>query len=82
MDRVLRPVSPTESLAAQRRLQGHVLHSPIVKLQWQRQDNGKAKGPEIYLKLENLQAINRDLQRSHDNLSQINSKFKIYIVLK
>ena len=62
MDRVLRPVSPSESLAAQQRLKGHVLHSPIVKLQWQRQDsdNGKAKGPEIYLKLENLQAINRD----------------------
>ena len=64
MDRILRPVSSSESFAAQQRLKGHVLHSPIVKLQWQRQRQDKeAKGgggPEIYLKLENLQAINRE----------------------
>lgn len=58
MDRVLRPVSPTESQAAQQRLKGQVLHSPIVKLQWRRKIGGGGAGPEIYLKLENLQAIN------------------------
>ena len=60
MHRALKPVTPEESHRAQERLEGHVLHSPMVKLKWRRPEkNGSQDGPEIYLKLENLQPINR-----------------------
>ena len=60
MHRVLKPVTPEESRRALERLEGHVLHSPMVKLKWRRPEKSDSQGgPEIYLKLENLQPINR-----------------------
>lgn len=58
MDRIIRPVLPSESESALRRLERHVIKSPMVKLKWGRPEGSGGHQPEIYLKLENLQAIN------------------------
>ena len=76
MHRVLKPVTLEELTRAQERLEGHVLHSPMVKLKWRRPEkNGGQGGPEIYLKLENLQPINRQALLSKN--CWIESKFTI-----
>ena len=56
MHRILKPVLASETKSAQKRLERHVIKSPMVKLKWDRP--GGHQGPQIYLKLENLQAIN------------------------
>ena len=49
------PVLACETESAQRRLETHIIQSPIIKLKWDRPGQDKR---EIYIKLENLQAIN------------------------
>src|SRR6185295_5714474 len=48
----VRPVSLDDIRAARERIRGVVLRTPLVKLRYQ------GPGPEVWLKLENLQPIN------------------------
>ena len=52
---IMLPVLACETESAQRRLETHIVQSPIIKLKW---DGIGEDQREIYLKLENLEAIN------------------------